>query len=156
MVSIQILCTCCIASTLHKGNVIMTKVCYFSCMSEQWKCGEMLLKTNWYFLWIPWSTVATSLRQVYTHTYIYALYNYNMLNIDSLYIPCSRNFVTWFTEHLYLGSLYLLNICALCLHLVNICAVDIWKVILHLYSNSLTVEPLCQTCYCAANKFLSY
>ena len=33
--------------------------CYYEmvcCMSEQLKCGELLLKANWYFLYIPWST----------------------------------------------------------------------------------------------------
>ena len=109
---------------LQKGMLLWPKVCYFSCMSEQLKCGEMLLKANWYFLYIPWSTACIGYlpqTSMYTHTYIV---------IYLACIPCSGNFIAWFTEHLCLGNLHLLNICTLGLHLVNICAVDVWKVTL--------------------------
>ena len=105
------------------------KVCYFSCMSEQLKCEEKLhaesqLARN--FLHIPWSTVATSLRQVYTHTYTHTyMYNvyvlgtlsHDLLNICALGVAFSKHlcfvlafsthlcFVLAFSTHLYHGCL---------------------------------------------------
>ena len=148
MVSIQILCTCCNASTFQKGNVVMTNGLLHEWTVEMWRnAAESLLV--FLIIFPAWTTDDSYLPETSIHTethtyiYIYALCIYIMLKyryLSSLYSMlwelCRMihwTFVPWefaFTK---------LDICALGLHLVNICAVDIWKVTLHLYSNSLTV-----------------
>ena len=102
-------CTCCNASTLQKGNVIMTNSLLHEWTVEMRRNaaesqfpGALMIRS-----YLPETSI-----HIHTRTYIYALCIYIMLNIDIYLgcIPSSGNFVAWFTEHLCLGNLHLLNL----------------------------------------------